>query len=322
MVSNWKSQAIRNGVPLRVSASTSEGRNLFEFDYNYSAIPQNPIRLTTQEKENLDALVNILDRIGVKDLITQFIPAHSGGSSQEAPLRDRDVRWLFWLKSIIGSGKTKVLLIPDTNFIKRHYGSRRLIPMMHDRLVSPPLEIQIKISRLVAFELEHQLNRLKQDRDLRKRRLGYSDYYELMYLRQEGAQLLPELEDDMIRDFSRIAGQQYADPMIRKEIRVFISRSNLSQDTAFLFLTCDVTNSLAAANEGMPTILFSRSSQDYFVLQYPHEPADLLIDAAITFGEIRVKRDQGTKSEEFVLQGDWSAKTNSDWEDNCVRQMP
>jgi hypothetical protein len=351
-IDSWKTTSALKQMPLNFQVSVNENnsrssaddsKELFTFGYNYDSVPQNPLKLTSNDEEHKRLLSDILDRAGIRDLNTSFLSSDSNHPSSSSLLSSNDIRWLHWLKNDVLWGDTDILMLPDTNFIRRHYWSRRFKRMLSPtgelyHLFQPKgLNIHFKISRLTAFELGNQIDRAKQkERGLKKNkkpdegatkekreaerqvRLSIHDNYELLRLLKDGAELLPELSPQSAQDFSKTSDAQTRDKMIRKEIRDYFS--GIGAGERYLFLTCDEGSFLAASSEGMPTLFFSYSSKERQVLHYPHEPTDLLIESAMYFGAIGVwKVLGGVHSEIFLFEGYWEGKLPEDWMNDCVR---
>src|SRR5689334_13020450 len=125
-------------------------------------------------------------------------------------------------------------------------------------------------TRLAIIEVENLFNRNKskscskgttnqnrsdkENNAGKERRLAFHTISEILTMKNDGAQLLHNLDLSLIQSFTPLAGQGYADLWIRKEtheslheyddmIKGQVKRSRI------VFLTCDLMNALSAVAE-------------------------------------------------------------------------
>lgn len=234
--------------------------------------------------------------------------------------------WKDWfLKKTVGK-----FLVPDTNFIYRHYGSTVLARLLDSDFAG----LKFRIPRLVVLEIERRGNAPKPKELVpgRNKRLAFYAASEINYLRQKlsansySFDMLAPLDGSLLGSFSDIAGTQFVDTLIRQEIHDTVSSGFLGEPGNVLFLTCDLMNALAGEAEGIRSCYFNRLPQDsYFVGNDGWEQlSDFIIATAMLFDEIRldVILEGDTIYSSSLFRGMWGGKTTSQWYSNCVEETP
>jgi hypothetical protein len=252
-----------------------------------------------------------LDMSGATELKTSF-------PGEEKKLSSSD--WNEWfLRKTSLDEKGHKYLVPDTNFIYRHYSSK----VLARHLDSAFSDCLFLLPNLVVLEIERRGNQSSQrskDKGKDKRTSFYATS-EIYFLRQKTKFLmLPVLSASLMSSFSEKAGRGLVDMWIRREVHDAIDKRYYHYETV-VFLTCDLMNALAAEAEGLETCYFSRMPQDSFFVQDLEQLSDLLLATAIVHEKIRVdvivKEDIVAYS--YVFEGVWSGKTTSQWYSDCVK---
>ena len=275
----------------------------------------------TGDPKTRENLLDSLDRVGAFDLVSDFLPSTSTkmlisgtldkiGSSKDTSEED----WAMWFLSLIHAVKAasdSLVLVPDTNFFMRHYCSNILLPLLGKGDFK---KLRFKLARLVISEIEAKCNRAK-ERSLEKR-LALFAAREALFLMQQFATNFPQVDRELQTAFSNIAGKGFADSLIRREIHDFIKL----EGKGVVFLTADLMNALAATAEGLDVLYFTRKDEEPKPIRDVEQLAELVIDTAITFEEIRIDAIVGEETKQSVLvEGMWSGKTPSDWQNDCIR---
>jgi len=281
----------------------------------------------TINEKNKDILAS-LDRVGALELISQFSSTAKIKTAGKIPnsMKTNDVAWKDWLGSILFNGKFEVKLIPDTNFLRRHYCSNILLPLLGDGLFR---KLKFSLPRLAILEIEAKYNLQKRnDKEklrYKEKRLAFYTAREILFLREYGASLLPQLDPATLEGFSHIAGESFTDAWIRREVhnfkeqKVIPSSGHMTEKgDSVIFLTCDLMNALSAIAEDIPTLFFSRVNQEKFFMENHSQLAELIIDLAVTFGKIKMSVDLPDGKKEFYLEGMWHGKTIPDWEKDTI----
>lgn len=86
-------------------------------------------------------------------------------------------------------------------------------------------------------------------------------------MKNDGAQLLHNLDLSLIQSFTPLAGQGYADLWIRKEIHESLHEyddmiKGQVKRSRIVFLTCDLMNALSAVAENLNTFYFFRLEEN------------------------------------------------------------
>lgn len=209
-------------------------------------------------------------------------------------------------------------LIPDTNFIYRHYCSS----VLYRHLGSEFNQLIFRLPRLVILEIEKRGNlALEGSKD---KRLAFYAVREIEFLKQKANfELLSNIDASLVSSFTEKAGRKLVDMWIRKEIHDNIDRGYLGRHGDAIFLTCDLMNALAAEAEGLNTCYFSRLPQDSFFVEDDNSEQlfDLILATAIIFGEIKldVILVGDTVHCSLILRGMWNGKTTSQWFTDCIQ---
>lgn len=321
VICDWRMKSHKpRVVPLIISAKTENDEPLFRFEYLYG--PQQRHIMKPATGELAEDVLRSLDRVGISHVKIEFLPPHGGESIPISPYF-QDSRWLHSLQgAVVGRDLSTIFMFLDTSFICNHYGSNRIVRIQQNGLQPRvPFQVELLIPSLVSLEVELLLNKAKGKRRneklLREIYRKYSDLYELRFLTRNGAKVLPTLDKDTELEFSKIAGNQYADNAIRKEVTDYARGRHLPQNSYF-FLTCDIVSGLSGSAVDLPTLLFTRGQNVTYGFDFD-DIADLIVDLAITFGNIKVERTLETETYEFRCEGYWEGKGTDDWECNGVR---
>jgi len=212
-------------------------------------------------------------------------------------------------------------LIPDTNFINRHYASKMLCPMLDQ----DSTKLIFRLPRLVVLEIERRGNMAKDQS--KEKRLAFFAAREINFLRATAGggfdfEMLPNIDASLMTSFTEKAGKQLTDMWIRKEIHDAMTTGMLGRSQDVVFLTCDLMNALAAEAEGLPSCYFSRLTQDKIFIDQTNygKIFDLILATAMMFEKIRLDvvltADKIYGS--FFLRGMWTGKTTSQWYSDCI----
>jgi len=247
------------------------------------------LQITATDAETRNEVVECLDRAGGAYLTIQFSPSSKtrvnevgpdyvktqAGAKLQRTQRTYSADWFKWFSEVLSLEGDTTSMIPDTNFLRRHYFSNLFFPLIGEQGLK---KLNIKIPRLVLLEIERLYNRHrkenknkqdKKDQAARERRLAFSTAREVLFLKNHGATLLDETNPSLLEGFSKISGDQNTDAWIRREIHTFqtldLARGAIAglgdPVTIYgsIFLTCDLMNAFAASAEDITTLFFSRS---------------------------------------------------------------
>ena len=268
---------------------------------------------------------NSLDRIGVTELNIIEV---------ETKAIDKTTKdgWIqrFLVNATLDFPEVK--MVPDTNFIMRSYASGFLRRLGKENFG----QLHFSIPALVILEIEAIYNRAKktsesllehakcsklksnEEQELTKAKFEAKEALvatkELMFLREQGADIIESNLEGAIHNFSGISGRGFSDMYIRKQIRDTMKARGLKAR----FLTCDLMNALSAVAEGLPTFYFSRipSEKLWFSDKFDtcmEQVSDLILDTAVTFGEFTFTAWSSDKLEDSrILKGKWDGWTIED----------
>jgi hypothetical protein len=313
-------------------------------------------------------ILEATDRAGINILQAEFHPAKeiSQGIDAKSNIILNDINTIYttgktnnnfvnWFENICSSIGHNVHLIPDTNFFRRYYYSNffKQILLTNERL-------SIKIPRLVILEIENKYNKsshskseqyngdiknnkkeraeddnnkiIKTYNRLKEKRLSLYTIREILIMKREGAEVLPEPEIPLLESFSRAAGTGFADHWIRREISEYAKRQTAvferdksgnvvnADRPVIVFITSDIMNALVANSEGLTTIYFSRKEDDIINLGFGEytKLAKLIFNTAIQFGECNCIIKYNNKIEKFRLIGMWNGKSTYDWQNDFL----
>jgi predicted PilT family ATPase len=224
-----------------------------------------------------------------------------------------------WLTEIMNAWLAeRVCLIPDTNVLVRRYGSNLVLA-----LIRRFKDFHLYIPRLAILEIESLAARKGRDQKLEKRR-AFSAFAELIRLRENGAELLPQqIDPRVMQSFSKIAGEGYADAWIRREVHDFIEKlprdKPLEHKAKAFFLTSDLLNAFAAIAEGIDTIYFWETNDKNQNYQANYQQLGKFIVAmSVFFERISMQIRSKKTTESYELTGVWSGKTIEDWKNDLV----
>jgi hypothetical protein len=261
-------------------------------------------------KELSQEVLKALDMCGSSELTSSF-----SGHRDEKKLEASD--WKTWFLE-----KTSMkYLIPDTNFIYRHYCSNVLARNLGEDFGN----LIFRLPRLVILEIERRGNNAQEGSA--DKRLAFYAAREVRFLRSNiNFDLLPNIDTLLFSTFPEKAGKKLVDMWIRKEIHDFVGGmggyANVSPKE-IVFLTCDLMNALAAESEGLNTCYFSKEDQQSFSVDSDkmQQLSDLIIASTMNLGKIRVDivLTDDTVHKSFMLEGIWNGKTTSQWYSDCIK---
>jgi len=140
--------------------------------------------------------------------------------------------------------------------------------------------------------------------------------HELLFLQQQGAQFLPELDAETFAGFSRMAGEKFSDAWIRTEAHQQVKKETYMIESTKVkrvtFVTSDLINALSAIAEDLDTIFLSRLAEHEKELERTADVqkiARLVMISAVLFEEIRLSSPQKT----YRIKGIWKGKSPTDW---------
>jgi hypothetical protein len=260
----------------------------------------------TQRKE----IIECLSRSGALNIETTFMPAVATAHFDRKSINTHD--WANWFLQSIA---TYNYIIVDTNMLMKHYCSNLLFRLIRNTDFNL---LHFKLPRLAILEIERIAN---QEKDKTKR-LALFATTEIMFLKAHKAELLPPLDVSLLTSFLEKAGRREVDAWIRKEVHDFATQF---PSYNCLFMTCDLTNSLASWAEGLNTCYLSELEQNEFLiptsLETAEQLAEFILNSVITFEKIRmdVYIDGINCAESYQIEGIWSGKTPYHWNHDCIR---
>jgi hypothetical protein len=275
------------------------------------------------DKNNPD-LVKIADRAGLFELEMEYMSSSDSYNAKTINCKkSSDKDFTTWLKELSGRGGIGYV-VPDTNMVYRSYYSsyfRNKLPM---RRSFEWYKIFL-IPRLLVLEIENIYNRSSKDsgkkdyeEKRKEKRIAFNSMAEIHKMISDGATFSHKIDYSLLREFTKVAGQGFADAFIRMEIsRYHIGdvNSNPTRINPVIFLTCDLMNAMAGTAEGLNCIYIHRSNtirEDY------NDLASLIYHSSIQFDEcyFTVNRDQTIKK--YRAQSMWSGKGVDDWKNDLV----
>jgi hypothetical protein len=315
-------------------------RNQPLFKYVYPTL-----RVLTPEAMMLD-VTELLDRSAVFPLQLEFMSPNPLDNTQ-LDLIQTKYGIENWFRMLSKQLRYTPVLIPDTNFLRRHYYTNHFGPDLANLKESHP---RFSLSRLTIIEIENKYNRgkkevksrsarlAKQSNDNREEknssqekieeeirrnekeiRIALQSIKEILTMKREGADVLPLLDQNTITSFTEKAGDDFADAWIRMEISKPIKsslRGGHFQDENRVFVTCDLMNALAALAEGINTIFVSRIEEDkpegYYISE-PEHLALIIFNTAVQFGKCDCVITAADVTRRIKIIGMWNGKTINDW---------
>jgi rRNA-processing protein FCF1 len=278
--------------------------NMFDFSGSTSKVNIK----TSKELERKDVM-DCLARCGAISVEGTIMTNDTAAPSEIGPKYFPRLDWWRDLQSFN-------YIIVDTNMLLRHYCSNVLLRLLKETNF---IKLHFRIPRLSILEIERQANEKKKSKT---KRLALFAMTEIMFLKANKAELLPQLDVSLLTSFLEKAGSHMIDAWIRREVHDFASREGYPQ---CLFMTRDLANGLAAWAEGLNSCYLSEREQDeLFVETSPEDTeqlAELILNAAVTFETIRmdIYTDGVTRDTSYQIEGIWSGKTPYHWRDDCVR---
>jgi hypothetical protein len=300
----FKAESVKSAPGLfQFRLKAFQGDNLL-WEYQGATGKVIPTEIENIKREVLEAI----DTCGASELRVSF-SAYNEEKKVEA------VNWNEWFLDKV----YLKYLIPDTNFIYRHYCSN----VLYRHLGSDFNQLIFRLPRLVILEIEKRGNLASEERS-RDKRLAFYAVREIEFLKQKANfELLSNIDASLMSSFTEKAGRKLIDMWIRKEIHDNIDRGYLGRHGDAIFLTCDLMNALAAEAEGLNTCYFSWLPQDSFFVEDDNSEQlfDLILATAIIFEEIKldVILVGDTVHRSLILRGMWNGKTTSQWFTDCIQ---
>jgi hypothetical protein len=214
-------------------------------------------------------------------------------------------RFREWLREFLGLGEAGCFLVPDTNFLLRHYATNLSLAEVIDE------KLTMGIPRLAILELEAITQRKE---ETWQKSQCFTAFADIMKLRDCGAILLDPISEATLRSFADIAGKGWADAWIRREIH---NLKNPPGPFEIFFLTSDFTNAFASNAEGISTLYIARKDLSEAVGLYRF--VRLIVGMAILFETVEVASEvDGRKVTGGTFNGIWAGKSIRDWRDNLI----
>jgi len=138
--------------------------------------------------------------------------------------------------------------------------------------------------------------------------IGYSEF---MVLKNHGAELLSELDKEILLNFNKISGGLSTDAWIRQEVHKVISELPEKEGLKeYTFVTSDLVNSLSSTAENLPVMYISKVPHNQGIRQaLISQIVRLVISLSIIFEEISVTLNE----KEFKYKGMYEGKSTIDW---------
>lgn len=298
--------------------------SIFVSQYQNQLFLIDPLSNTIEfEIDNLE-LITLFDKSGLCDVEIEFSPTYNLTQNQNSFLINNEsiskkvgtfIDFNGWLEKLFKAFGGYVVLIPDTNIIKRKYFSNFIKKIN--------TEYRIIIPRLVILEIEYQYNRNKKDNkkensnsEINRKNIrdAYSDMVEVLNIKKNHDDILPLTDKFLIDSFSRASGNDFPDAWIRMEIEKYhINLLNQGHKNHILiYLTSDLMNSLSSIAENLNVLYFYRREKvNYDVNKIPL----LLYNTAVHFEKCHF--NIGNKN--YEITGTWQGKSSEDWRDSKVR---
>lgn len=269
--------------------------------------------------KNLESVLDSLRMSGIANIAFTFTDNHRPFDiKKDYESKLQDPKFADWFK-IISSEK---VLVPDTNSILNHQFSSLELALGSTLLK----DVRIMIPRLVILEMERQANYAKDLLQKRKVMLGFS---EIMFLKTKRVDLFPDLEDELLANFSKIASDFSADSWIRREINRypinFAKRkqeiggsSTIPQKPPFLLITSDMVNSFSSTAENIDTLYISKVENGQSGNIDFDRVTAFLLKLSVLLQEIIVMID----SETYDLTGFWSGISTSELMNGSISITP
>lgn len=312
-----------------------KGQNILQLEHS-------SVRITAPPALEGDA-VEILDRAGVFPLQLEFMQA-APFTPIENSIGKTNGDFNGWLAGLMDTLNHNVQLIPDTNFLRRHYYSNHILPLLAQ--MKAEAKPRFGLSRLTILEVENKYARAQKDRRTKNKgqsaqgskqaeesdasvkaakevRIGFHTIKEILALKRTGGMELPDLDMGLMQTFADNA-EEFGDAWIRREIAWEIPsvfRDGKSRDVSRLLMTCDLMNALAAIAEGINTIYVARIEEPQavgYVTRDFAQQALIIMNAAIQFGECDCSLELADEVKTFKIIGMWSGKSMNDWLNDVI----
>ncbi|MEM3870980.1 MAG: hypothetical protein QXE05_00220 [Nitrososphaeria archaeon] len=300
-------------VYLKIEALYNETK-IWEYNFQNNTLTFDKVgndSIGSKKKNNNIISIEILDLCGLLEVTTTF--------SDEEPKKICSNDWKDWFYSKV---KDYVLVL-DTNFVRKHYAFNILKKNLGEDNFR---KLSFRLPRLVILELERQANQGKKGSSYKN--LAFYAFKEIDFLKKAGCVPLPELEVSLVEGFSNIAGTEFTDIWIRREIRDVTKSKRISIASVEIdfreriinpiLLTCDLVNALAAEAEDMKVCYFNRIEPEEDKISLNTNDVvktltDLFINSAIYCGKIEIKFSWPQESKSYYLEGIWTGKTTYHW---------
>jgi hypothetical protein len=268
---------------------------------------------TREDNKLMAECTQVLDTAGADDYWLSYNPVNTGMSMQKMITPSSWSECRQWFRSVAVPETGGVTIVPDTNVIMNHYLSKVIFPIADELMFH---DVQVVIPRTVILEIERQGN--LEGKSFKKRKAIFA-WSELLWLLDNGAQILSELDPNMLEGFSSIAGSRFGDALIRKEIRTYFGQPLMKNQPRVLFITCDLMNAFAACAERLDTLYLSRTASSEHRGDLG-KLVDIILSAAILWEEIEVEFKQPTGIT-YKLSGMWEGKSITDWRNQLIEVM-
>jgi hypothetical protein len=323
------------------------GNSLYKFEASDSTL------VITASGDLKNEVIDVVDRCGIYNLEVEFTPVPNHAFNMDSgniilaeggavPIKNRtDNNFANWFSRLCLLLGEKVYLIPDTSFFRRCYYSNYIKDIL--LINNNKNKLHIKIPRLEILEVENKLNGNKEvplqipnkavegktDQKDKEKRIAFHSIVEILLMKNNGAELLPDIEMSLLQSFSPLAGRGFADAWIRREIFNALSllkvhdkvRTNdKTEEPHIVFLTCDLMNALAAIAENLNTFYFFRIEEDKINLSFDlyRRLTLLIINTAIQFEECYCVIKTKSQKHKLKFKGVWKGKSVYDWQNSTI----
>lgn len=208
------------------------------------------------------------------------------------------------LKKWFEENLNKKVLIIDTNILVN-----RIFSSLNYLAKNFFTNIDLRIPRLTILELERKLN---DQSDLFEKRKFFSAYAELLYLKNNGARSMSELQIETLTGFSNISGNRKTDSWIRREIKDARVRALLAKIVEnYVLMSADLVNSFSAVAEDIDSIYVHKIIDWKSKIRTPliEQIGRLVTTLATAYENI----DLTINTQKFQVDGIWEGKTVWDW---------
>lgn len=262
---------------------------------------------TIEDPVEQQNIISSLKMTGLIDLMFDF-------SKWDRPMSARNSSRLIGMDTWLEKNTVDRFLIPDTNIILNQTISSITSILGCDFLA----KIKIVIPRLVIMEMESKANSIKpNEKDASKlllKRKIFLGYPEILFLKENGAQLFADLPSELLANFPTISSDHNADAWIRREIKEY-EISAPSRKGKCIFLTSDLVSSLSSLAEGIDTIYVSEFHERVLLSANLPLIMKFIIKLSVLSETIKVR----IRNIQYEINGFWSGITTNDLINEWVR---